>query len=79
MSFTLFPVDPLVHIAILDGPSFIGDCNREPPKRNLMIAYRQFGLHAMFMDELTPSYTCEDDRFSRDDLFHFGKTYPKPA
>lgn len=59
--------------------NFIGNCSQDQSKQGLMSAYRHFGLHAMFFDQLTPTYTCDDDLFSRDDLFRFGKTYPKPV
>lgn len=69
----------LVALCVRIEFSFVGNCEKEPKEKGLMSAYQHFGLHDIYMNELISRFTCEDKLFSKNDLFHFGKTYPKPT
>lgn len=56
----------------------VGTCAREPPEKSLMVAYRDFGLHRISPSVLVGKYACNDQVFSRDNLFKDGKHYPHP-
>lgn len=56
----------------------MGVCDDRARNKNLMDAYRKFGLHHLFASVLVPSHACGDARFSRDKLYREGKHYPKP-
>ncbi|CAM9808128.1 unnamed protein product [Scytosiphon promiscuus] len=56
---------------------FLGICGKGQ-QRDLMEAYRDFGLHSIFASALVLEHTVGDDRFSADELYMGGKHYPRP-
>lgn len=59
--------------------SFVGDCEGGAPQRSLMSVYRHFGLHQFSPSSLVPTYTCGDERFSRENMFGGAeKHFPRP-
>lgn len=71
---------------LLSQTRFLGQCSsrsggggKGPRKRrDLMEAYRDFGLHNMFAGALVNEATQGDERFSHENLYHAGKHFPRP-
>ncbi|CAM9369104.1 unnamed protein product [Ectocarpus sp. 4 AP-2014] len=55
---------------------FLGYCGG--PKRNLMEAYRDFGVHNIFASSLILEHAAGDERFAHEILYAAGKHYPRP-